>query len=65
MKNAKSFEISRRLVMEAYGRVRANRGTAGVDNISIADFENNLKGFFDNIDHELLIKALKRHVKCK
>ncbi|WP_233562295.1 MULTISPECIES: group II intron reverse transcriptase/maturase [Bacteroides] len=24
-----------------------------------------IKGFFDNIDHELLIRALERHVKCK
>ena len=162
MKDAKSFEISRHLVMEAYKRVKANKGAAGVDDVSIADFESNLKsnlykiwnrmssgsyfppavklveipksnggkrplgiptigdrvaqmvvvmtiepgiepyfhedsyayrpnrsaldavrkakersytfhwvldldikGFFDNIDHELLIKALERHVKCK
>ncbi|MDR2118358.1 MAG: hypothetical protein LBP25_02315 [Tannerellaceae bacterium] len=44
MKDAKSFEISRQLVMEAYKRVKANRGTAGVDNVSIADFESDLKG---------------------
>lgn len=24
-----------------------------------------IKGFFDNIDHELLIKALERHVKMQ
>jgi len=24
-----------------------------------------IKGFFDNIDHSLLIKALERHVTCK
>lgn len=162
MKDAKSFEISKQLVMEAYKRVKANRGTSGIDNVTIADFESNLKGnlykiwnrmcsgsylppavklveipksnggkrplgiptvgdrvaqmvvvmtiepdiephfhedsyayrpkksaldavekakersytfhwvldldikgFFDNIDHELLIKALERHVKCK
>lgn len=162
MKDAKLFEISRHLVMEAYKRVKANKGAAGVDAISIEDFESNLKnnlykiwnrmssgsylppavklveipksnggkrplgiptvgdrvaqmvvvmtiepsiepyfhedsyayrpnrsaldavrkarersytfhwvldldikGFFDNIDHELLIKALERHVKCK
>ena len=162
MKDAKSFEISKQLVMEAYKRVKANRGTSGIDDITIADFESNLKGnlykiwnrmcsgsylppavklveipksnggkrplgiptvgdrvaqmvvvmtivpdiephfhedsyayrpkksaldavekakdrcytfhwvldldikgFFDNIDHELLIKALERHVKCK
>ncbi len=162
MKDAKSFEISKQLVMEAYKRVKANRGTSGIDDVTIADFEGNLKGnlykiwnrmcsgsylppavklveipksnggkrplgiptvgdrvaqmvvvmtiepdiephfhedsyayrpkksaldavekakersytfhwvldldikgFFDNIDHELLIKALERHVKCK
>lgn len=43
MKDAKSFEISRHLVMEAYKRVRANKGAAGVDDVSIADFEINLK----------------------
>lgn len=43
MKDAKSFEISRHLVMEAYKRVRANKGAAGVDAISIEDFESNLK----------------------
>ncbi|MGC3978464.1 MAG: reverse transcriptase domain-containing protein [Paludibacteraceae bacterium] len=44
MKDAKSFEISKQLVMEAYKRVKANRGTAGIDDVSIADFESNLKG---------------------
>ncbi len=44
MKDAKSFEISRQLVMEAYKRVKANGGTSGVDDITIADFEDNLKG---------------------
>lgn len=43
MKDAKSFEISRHLVMEAYKRVKANKGAAGVDDVSIADFESNLK----------------------
>jgi RNA-directed DNA polymerase len=31
MKGAKSFEISRQLLMEAYERVKANRGAAGID----------------------------------
>ena len=44
MKDAKSFEISKQLVMEAYKRVKANRGTSGIDDITIADFESNLKG---------------------
>lgn len=44
MQNAKSFEISKQLVMEAYKRVKANRGAAGIDSISLKDFEENLKG---------------------
>jgi RNA-directed DNA polymerase len=44
MKRAKSFEISKHLVWEAYRRVKANRGSAGVDNVSIAEFEHGLKG---------------------
>ena len=43
MKQAKSFEISKHLVMEAYKRVKANRGTSGVDDVSIAEFEKDLK----------------------
>ena len=27
--------------------------------------ELDIKGLFDNIDHELLLKAVRRHVKCK
>ena len=35
----KPFEISKRLVWEAYVRVKANKGAAGVDEVSIAEFE--------------------------
>jgi retron-type reverse transcriptase len=27
--------------------------------------EFDIKGLFDNIDHELLLRAVRRHVKCK
>jgi len=40
---AKPFNISKRVVFEAYKRVKANKGSAGVDGESIADFERNLK----------------------
>jgi RNA-directed DNA polymerase len=39
---AKPFEIPKREVWEAYKRVRANQGAAGVDGQSIADFEADL-----------------------
>lgn len=43
MSKAKPFSISKRVVFEAYKRVRANKGAAGVDNESIVDFEKDLK----------------------
>jgi len=39
---AKPFEIAKREVWEAFKRVKANQGAAGVDGQSIADFEANL-----------------------
>ena len=43
MSKAKPFNISKRVVFEAYKRVKANKGAAGVDGESIADFEKDLK----------------------
>ncbi len=39
----KSFQIPKQLVWEAYGRVKANKGAAGVDGKSMNDFEEDLK----------------------
>jgi retron-type reverse transcriptase len=41
---AKPYDIPKQLVWEAYQRVKANRGAAGVDGVSLAAFEQNLKG---------------------
>ena len=43
MAGAKSFEIAKREVMEAYERVKANGGGAGADGVTLADFERDLK----------------------
>ena len=43
MSEAKPFVISKREVWEAYKRVKANRGAAGVDEQTIAEFEGKLK----------------------
>ncbi|WP_203862864.1 hypothetical protein [Plantactinospora mayteni] len=39
----KPFDIPKRLVWEAYERVRANKGAAGVGGQSIEDFEADLR----------------------
>ena len=43
MSEAKPFCISKKEVWEAYKRVKANKGAAGVDDQSIEDFEKRLK----------------------
>lgn len=43
MEKTKSFEISKYIVMDAYKKVKANKGVTGVDNVSIERFEENLK----------------------
>lgn len=39
----KSYKISKHIVWEAYKKVKANKGAAGVDNINIERFEENIK----------------------
>ena len=41
---AKPFEITKQQVFEAYKRVKANRGGAGVDRQSLKEFDENLGG---------------------
>jgi len=41
---AKPFAIPKREVWEAFKKVKANQGAAGVDGQSVADFEANLSG---------------------
>ncbi|GIM46172.1 hypothetical protein DNHGIG_17210 [Collibacillus ludicampi] len=43
MSKTKSYEISKHVVLEAFQRVKANGGAAGVDNVSLEKFESNLK----------------------
>ena len=44
MASTKSFDIPKQLVWRAYQRVRANKGAAGIDSVSLSTFEQNLKG---------------------
>jgi RNA-directed DNA polymerase len=41
---AKSFVISKKVVLEAWEDVRSNQGAAGVDGVPIEDFESDLSG---------------------
>src|SRR3712207_9222468 len=47
MTGAKPFDIPKREVWEAFKKVKANQGAAGVDGQSIAEFE---AGLADNLD---------------
>jgi RNA-directed DNA polymerase len=44
MASTKPYRIAKRAVWEAYQVVKANRGAAGVDDETIAMFEQNLSG---------------------
>lgn len=43
MKKAKSFAIPKQAVWNAYKEVKANHGAAGIDEVSIEEFESDLK----------------------
>jgi RNA-directed DNA polymerase len=43
MQETKPYNISKQVVLKAFKRVKENRGTYGIDNQSIEDFEKNLK----------------------
>ena len=43
MTEAKPYAISKQLVWDAYKKVKANRGAAGVDGQSLAAFAKDLK----------------------
>ena len=43
MEETKPFEISKQVVWEAYKRVKANKGAAGIDDESITELEEKLK----------------------
>ena len=43
-RRAKPNDIDKRIVYEAYKKVKANGGSAGIDNVKMEAFEKNLKG---------------------
>ena len=67
MDRAKPFNIPKREVWEAYKSVRANKGAAGVDGQSIADFEadlsNNLYKLWNRMSSGSYFPPLKWDVR--
>lgn len=43
MKEGQSYEISQHQVLEAYKRVKANQGAAGIDGVTFSEYEKELK----------------------
>lgn len=43
MTKTKPFEIPKKLVYRAYKDIKSNRGSAGIDEVSMEDFENDIK----------------------
>ncbi|MEN1760235.1 group II intron reverse transcriptase/maturase [Anoxynatronum sibiricum] len=43
MKKEKPFKITQEEVLEAYKKVKANKGAPGIDEVSLQEYENNLK----------------------
>ena len=66
---AKPFDIPKREVWEAFKRVKANQGAAGVDGQSIADFEadlsNNLYKLWNRLSSLALHPEKTKIVYCK
>ena len=64
MSEAKPYNIPKRLVWEAYQRVKANRGAAGVDSVSLAAFERDLKGNLYKIWNRMSSGSYIRHPRA-
>ena len=71
MAKTKSFDITKQMVYRAYRRIKTNKGTAGVDHISLEQFEDNLKdnllsfgtGFPQEVIFHQLLKGWKSRRK--
>ena len=57
---SKPFAISKQVVWEAYQRVKANGGAAGVDEQSIREFERDLKGNLYKLWNSALVGECRR-----
>jgi len=58
MDRAKPYDIPKREVWEAYKRVRANQGAAGVDGQMISDFEADLENNLYTLESSVVWQLL-------
>lgn len=63
MTEAKPYAIPKQVVWDAYKKVKANRGAAGVDGQSLVDFEKDLKGISTSSGIECR-PAVTSHLRC-
>ncbi|SEJ39536.1 hypothetical protein SAMN04487995_4452 [Dyadobacter koreensis] len=63
MQTVKSFKISKQLVWQAYLRVKANKGSAGIDKVTLIDFEKNLKGNLYKIWNRMPVRQSAFHFR--
>ena len=50
MSKTKPFSITREVVWEAYKKVKSNKGSAGVDDLSIEEFDKDLKNQYFRVE---------------
>jgi len=62
MKTVKPFEISKQLIWKSYQLVKANGGSAGIDQESIEGFERNLKDNLYRLWNRIDLATLNRTV---
>jgi retron-type reverse transcriptase len=60
MTKDKPFGISKWAVLKAWERVRANQGAAGVDDVSVSEFEKKLKNNLYRIWNRMVPNKLRQ-----
>ncbi len=59
----KSIPISRQMIWEAYKKVRANKGSAGIDNVSMEEFDANRAKYLYKLWNKRYKTSIKRAYK--
>ena len=61
MNKSKQYEIPKRAVIDAYQRVKANKGSAGIDGIDFGKFEEKLNNNLYKIELFINDIPINRH----